>query len=75
MAAATRLLPRHQVRKDGTVSNGGITGMALERLGPRAVAQVARAEVEAGLDGAGWPWSRRLSFWLDALLVLEEKAP
>lgn len=34
-------------------------------------ARAARRAVEDALDAAGWPWSRRLSLWLDALLVLE----
>lgn len=34
--------------------------------------QLARAEIEDAVAGAGWPWSRRLSRWIDALLVLEE---
>ncbi len=32
----------------------------------------ARGEIEAALDGADWPWSRRLSFWIDALIIVEE---
>ena len=38
----------------------------------RALARDARGQVEAALDRIGWRWSRRLSLWLDALLVLEE---
>ncbi len=38
----------------------------------RSQAWAVRGEVEAALDHAGWPWSRRLSLWLDALLVLQE---
>lgn len=38
----------------------------------RAIARDARREIESALDAAGWPWSRRLSLWLDALSVLEE---
>jgi hypothetical protein len=39
-------------------------------------ARAARAIVEAALgpDVRSWPWSLRLSRWLDALLVLEEGA-
>jgi hypothetical protein len=37
-------------------------------------ARQARAVVELALDAAGWPWSRRLSLWLDWLLILEESA-
>jgi hypothetical protein len=39
-----------------------------------AQARQARAIVETALDRAGWPWSARLSRWLDALVVLEEAA-
>jgi hypothetical protein len=38
------------------------------------LARDARRELEDALDGAAWPWSLRLSRWLDALLVLEESA-
>jgi len=41
-------------------------------LSPQAAARAACGIVEAALDVAGWPWSRRLSLWLDALLVIEE---
>jgi hypothetical protein len=37
-----------------------------------ARARAARGIIETALDACGWPWSRRLSLWLDALLVLEE---
>jgi hypothetical protein len=37
-------------------------------------ARHGRAVVEAALDAAGWPWSRGLSLWLDALVLLEETA-
>jgi len=37
-----------------------------------AYARAARRDVEEALEYAGWPWSRRLSLWVDALLVLEE---
>jgi hypothetical protein len=33
-----------------------------------------RACVEAALDTAGWPWSARLSRWLDVLVVIEESS-
>jgi hypothetical protein len=36
-------------------------------------ARAARAIAEAALDRSGWKWSERLSKWLDALLVLEER--
>ena len=45
---------------------------ALEINSARA-ARDARATLEDALDAAGWPWSRRLSFWLDVLLALEER--
>lgn len=35
------------------------------------IARAARAIVEAALASAGWPFSRQISLWLDAL-VLEE---
>jgi hypothetical protein len=38
-----------------------------------ALARAARGVVEAALTVAGWPWSRRLSLWLDALLILEDR--
>ncbi len=38
----------------------------------QALARAARGEIEATLDSAGWQWNRRLSFWLDALLLIEE---
>ena len=40
----------------------------------RRQARAARATVEDALgpDVSHWPWSARLSRWLDALLVLEE---
>jgi hypothetical protein len=36
----------------------------------RGEARAARAVVEWALDRAGWPWSRRLSLWIDALVIL-----
>jgi hypothetical protein len=47
------------------------------QLGPvtmASTARAARADVEAALDATGWRWSLALSRWLDALLVLEERA-
>lgn len=35
----------------------------------------AAARVELGLDLRGWPWSSRMSFWLDALGQLQEPGP
>jgi hypothetical protein len=35
--------------------------------------RAARGEIEAALDFVGWRWIRRLSLWLDALVVLEER--
>lgn len=40
----------------------------------RRGAQAARAQIESALAVAGWPWSSRLSAWLDALVILEEGA-
>jgi hypothetical protein len=36
-------------------------------------ARAARGQTEHALDRAGWPWSLRLSRWIDALVVLEEQ--
>jgi hypothetical protein len=36
------------------------------------LARAARGITETALDASGWPWSRRLSLWLDALLILSE---
>jgi hypothetical protein len=38
-----------------------------------ALARDARRVVESALDSAGWPFSRRISLWLDALLILSEE--
>ncbi len=35
-------------------------------------ARAARAISETALERAGWPCSRRLSLWLDVLVILEE---
>ncbi len=40
----------------------------------QALSRAARGELERALDGLGWPWSRRLSSWLDCLLTIEEGA-
>ncbi len=37
-----------------------------------AWARAARAELEDALAATGWIYSRRLSLWLDALVILEE---
>jgi hypothetical protein len=37
-------------------------------------ARAARGEVEIALDTTGWRWRPQLSQWIDALLVLEERA-
>jgi hypothetical protein len=42
-------------------------------VNPRVQARGARAIVELALDASGWPWSGRLSLWVDALIVLEER--
>jgi len=36
------------------------------------LARDARAILETALDSAGWPYSRRISLWLDGLIHLEE---
>lgn len=48
----------------------------LNYISPQLSAQacIARTEVEVALDAPGWPWSRRVSAWLDCLLVLEEES-
>lgn len=38
----------------------------------RRQARAARGQIERALDGAGWPWSRTLSLWLDHLSVIED---
>jgi hypothetical protein len=38
-----------------------------------AQARAARGLIELALDACGWPWSRRLSLWLDALVIVEER--
>lgn len=40
----------------------------------RAAAHAARRQIEDTLAANGWPWSRRLSLWIDALILLEECA-
>lgn len=35
-------------------------------------AKAALLDAEAALDACDWPWSRRLSLWRDALVVLAE---
>lgn len=35
-------------------------------------ARAARGEVEATLAANSWPWARRLSLWVDALVTIEE---
>ncbi len=42
---------------------------------PPTQARAALAEVEDALDLTGWRWSRRLSLWIDTLVVLEEGRP
>ena len=52
-----------------------MSSQSLAYLGGGVQARVARAdrgEGEEALDSAGWPWARRVSLWLDALLMLEE---
>jgi hypothetical protein len=45
------------------------------RLPLRRQAQAARAHVEHVLEATGWHWSRRLSLWIDVLVILEEAEP
>lgn len=51
----------------------GAVGVSRAR---RDAVRAARAIVEAALDAASiggrWPWSRRISLWIDTLLILEE---
>ena len=35
-------------------------------------ARAARGQVEDVLASAGWPFLRRLSLWIDALVIVEE---
>ncbi len=37
-----------------------------------ALARAARGEIESALDAVGWPWARRLSLWIDVLVLVEE---
>lgn len=37
-------------------------------------ARAARGQLELALDAAGCPWSRLLSLWIDARVLLEEAA-
>lgn len=43
-----------------------------ETIPRREWAREARGQIEAALDVSGWMWSRRLSLWIDALVILEE---
>jgi hypothetical protein len=38
-------------------------------MSPRHV----RAYLEAALDEIGWTWCRRISFWLDGLVIRQER--
>jgi hypothetical protein len=42
--------------------------------GVAAEAREARGRVEDALDQIGWPWTKRLSLYLDLLFLLEESA-
>lgn len=37
----------------------------------RDEARHARADAEAALDRCGWKWSKRLSLWIDVLVIIE----
>ena len=50
-------------------------GRGVMMLTRRQAARAARREIEAALAANGWPWSRRISLWVDALLLLEESSP
>jgi hypothetical protein len=39
-----------------------------------AWARAARGQIEDVLHATGWPYSTRLSLWLDALVILDEEA-
>jgi hypothetical protein len=39
----------------------------------REWAREAGGEIEAALDLIGWRWGRRLSLWMDVLVILEER--
>ncbi|HTC24983.1 MAG TPA: hypothetical protein VK688_11505 [Gemmatimonadales bacterium] len=41
----------------------------------RRQAQAARAHAEHALEATRWRWSRRLSLWIDCLVILEETEP
>ncbi len=41
-------------------------------FGGQIQARAARAELDHALDMAGWPWLRRLSRWIDCLVMIEE---
>lgn len=38
-----------------------------------ALARDCLARVERALDGAGWKWTPKLSYWIDGLVVLIEE--
>lgn len=40
-----------------------------------AWARAARGQLEDVLHATGWIYSRRLSLWVDALVILEDAAP
>ena len=37
------------------------------------IARAARHDVEAALDSASVPWSRRISLWIDGLVSIVEE--
>ncbi|MDP3938176.1 MAG: hypothetical protein Q8R92_08560 [Deltaproteobacteria bacterium] len=48
------------------------THLSLTRNPVALEARAARGIVETAFDRHGWPWSGRISLWLDALVLLEE---
>jgi hypothetical protein len=49
------------------------TAEALLRLLDRP--RIERERLEDALARAGWPWSSRVSLWLDDLILVEEDLP
>jgi hypothetical protein len=47
---------------------------ALEARAARALVEAALDALVAGRGPAAWPWLRRLSLWVDALVLIEESS-
>jgi hypothetical protein len=79
-SSATRSVARGLVKSEspaGLMTRTGLgwgAGMIVRRCGLAEEARSARGEVEGALARRGWPYSRRLSLWVDSLLVIEENA-